>query len=159
MHRALQGCFGGKGGQMAKIDVPKTLDEWNARGAAYLPGHLQMKFEEVGPMRVRARMSVRTPVLAWNGFLHAGSVVSLADTCCGYGTLAAVPKEADGFTTLDLTSNFLGTALDGAVTCEAVPLHQGRTTQVWDARVANAADDRTIAQFRCTQMILWPRGA
>ena len=141
-----------------KIDVPRTLDEWNARGAEYLPGHLQMTFEEVAPERVRARMAVRKPILSWNGFLHAGSVVSLADTCCGYGTLAAVPDGADGFTTLDLTSNFLGTALDGAVTCEAVPLHQGRSTQVWDARVANAETGRTIAQFRCTQMILWPRG-
>ena len=141
-----------------KIDVPRTLEEWNARGAEYLPGHLQIEFEEVGPAIVRARMSVRRSLMAWNGFLHAGSVVTIADTCCGYGTLAALPEGANGFTTLDLTSNFLGTALEGGVTCEATPLHQGRSTQVWDARVASAETGRAIAQFRCTQMILWPRG-
>ncbi len=141
-----------------KIDVPTTLEEWNARGAEYLPGHLRMVFEEVAPTSVRARLAVRKPLLSWNGFLHAGSVVSLADTCCGYGTLAAVPEGADGFTTLDITSNFLGTALDGEVICEATPLHQGRSTQVWDAQVTNGTTGRTIAHFRCTQMILWPRG-
>lgn len=141
-----------------KIDVPETLEEWNARGAEYLPGHLEMTFGEVGPKRVQAQLAVRRPVLSWNGFLHAGAVVSLADTCCGYGTVAALPDGADGFTTLDLSANFLGTALEGAVTCEARPLHQGRSTQVWDATVTNAGTGRTIAHFRCTQMILWPRG-
>lgn len=141
-----------------KIDVPETLDAWNARGAGFLPGHLEMTFEEVGPDAVRARLAVKRAVLSWNGFLHAGAVVSLADTCCGYGTLVAVPEEADGFTTLDLSANFLGTALDGTVACEARPLHQGRSTQVWDAVVTNIGNGRTIAHFRCTQMILWPRG-
>lgn len=141
-----------------KIERPRTLDEWNARGTEFLPGHLQMRFEEVGPDRVVARLSVRKAVLSWNGFLHAGAVVSLADTCCGYGTLAALPEGANGFTTLDLSANFLGTALDGEVVAEAKPLHAGRSTQVWDAVARNAATDRTIAHFRCTQLVLWPKG-
>jgi 1,4-dihydroxy-2-naphthoyl-CoA hydrolase len=140
-----------------KIDIPTTLAEWNARGRDYLPGHLGLEFQLVEPDEVRASLEVRQPLLSWNGFLHAGSVVTLADTCCGYGTVRALPEGADGFTTVDLTSNFLSSALEGRVDCVARPLHQGRTTQVWDAVVSSAVSGRTMAHFRCTQLILWPR--
>jgi uncharacterized protein (TIGR00369 family) len=62
-----------------------------------------------------------------------------------------------GFTTIELKTNFFGTALEGALVCTASPLHQGRSTQVWDARVVPEGSDKAIAQFRCTQMILWPK--
>jgi acyl-coenzyme A thioesterase PaaI-like protein len=42
----------------------------------------------------------------------------------------------------------------GAVAGRAVPAHRGRTTQVWDVDVTNEADGKTIALFRCTQMVL-----
>ena len=141
-----------------KIDVPQTLAAWNERGTAYLPGLLGMEFTKVEPDEVVGRFMVSRAHSAWNGFLHAGAVVSLADTCCGYGTLKALPDGADGFTTVDLASNFVGTARDDTVTCTARPLHQGRTTQVWDATVTSDASGKAIAHFRCTQMILWPRG-
>ena len=104
-----------------------------------------------------ARLPVRKLLKAWNGFLHAGAVVTLADTCCGYGTVRALPQGAAGFTTIELKSNFLGTAQDGDIRCTARPLHQGRTTQVWDAVVTADGSAKSIAQFRCTQMILWPK--
>jgi len=139
------------------ITIPKTLDEWNAVGLDYLPGHLGMTFIKVEPDEVLARLAVSKTLSAWNGFLHAGSVVSLADTCCGYGTVRSLPAGAAGFTTVELKSNFLGTARDGAIVCTARPLHQGRTTQVWDAAVTPEGGEKPIAHFRCTQMILWPR--
>lgn len=139
-----------------KISVPETIEEWNQRGSDYFPGHLGLEFIKVEPDEVVARFSVKKALKAWNGFLHAGSVVTLADTCCGYGTLRALPEDADGFTTVDLTTNFLGTAHEGEVECKARPLHQGRTTQVWDAVVTSLKTGKTMAHFRCTQMILWP---
>lgn len=139
------------------LDIPRTLEEWNARGAAYLPGHLELRFTKVGAEEVEAAMRVRPEVLSWNGYLHAGAVVTLADSCCGYGTVAGLPAGATGFTTMNLTSNFLGTALKGEVTCRATPLHKGRTSQVWDAAVSDGETGKLIAQFRCTQLILWPR--
>jgi uncharacterized protein (TIGR00369 family) len=94
---------------------------------------------------------------AWNGYLHAGAVVTLADTCCGYGTVRSLPEGASGFTTIELKSNFFGSVRDGEIVCVAKPLHQGRTTQVWDATVTPAGAAKPIAQFRCTQMVLWPK--
>ncbi|MEO0363346.1 MAG: PaaI family thioesterase [Pseudomonadota bacterium] len=141
-----------------RIEIPETLDEWNARGADFLPGHLGLVFDKVDADEVVGRFEVRQPLQSWNGFLHAGAVVTLADTCCGYGTLKNLPDDANGFTTIDLNSNFLGTALEGEVVCSATPLHLGRTTQVWDASVVSAATGRRMAQFRCAQMILRPKG-
>lgn len=108
-----------------------------------------------GPV-VRAAMRVHDDVMAPNGFLHAASVVALADTACGFGCWAGLPADAPGFTTLELKANFVGTAREGHVTCEARRVHGGRTTEVWDATVLGA-DGRPIALFRCTQLILQPR--
>ena len=140
------------------INIPQTLAEWNAAGAAYLPGYLGLTFLRVEPQEVIASVTARKALGAWNGYLHAGAVVTLADTCCGYGTVRALPQGAAGFTTIELKSNFLGSTRDGVIQCVARPLHQGRTTQVWDAVVTPEGADKPIAQFRCTQMILWPKG-
>ena len=59
-------------------------------------------------------------------------------------------------TTIELKTNFLGTAKSGRIVAEASLVHGGRTTQVWDAIVRDAAC-KTIAIFRCTQMFLWPQ--
>ena len=108
---------------------------------------------------VESRLAVRREVMAPNGFLHAATVIALADTSCGYGCVAALPEGAKGFTTVELKANFLGTAREGWIACRATPVHLGRTTQVWDAVVtheaAGANSSRPIALFRCTQMVLW----
>lgn len=140
------------------LKTPTTLEEWNAAGADYLPGLLGMTFTKVEPDEVVAVLEVRRALGAWNGYLHAGTVTSLADTCCGYGTVRSLPTGASGFTTVELKSNLIGTAREGLVTCIARPVHKGRTTQVWDAEVRRNSDDAVIACFRNTQLILWPKG-
>jgi uncharacterized protein (TIGR00369 family) len=135
----------------------RTVEEWNAAGAEHLPGHLGLTFVKVEPREVVARVAVRKALMAPNGYLHAGTVVTLADTCCGYGTVVSLPDGASGFTTVELKSNFFGSALDGSIACVARPLHQGRSTQVWDATVTAEDTGKPIAQFRCTQLVLWPK--
>ena len=136
----------------------KTLAEYQQFGASFLPGLLGIEVLEVSAQRVRAALTVRRELLAPNGFLHAGTVLTLADTCSGYGCVAALPEGALGFTTIEIKSNHLGTALDGVIECLAVPAHLGRTTQVWDATVSHRDNKgKTIALFRCTQMVLYPK--
>lgn len=130
-------------------------DQLNALGARHLPGHLGIVVDEVTPSTVKAHLAVRTELMAPNGFLHAGSVVTLADTCAGYGCMAHLPEGAAGFTTVELKSNHLGTAREGTVDCVATAVHLGRTTQVWDAVVTSRETGKTLALFRCTQMILY----
>jgi len=136
-----------------------TVEEFNLTGQGRLPGLIGLEIVAVSADRVAARLPLRADLLAPNGYLHAASVIALADTACGYGSIASLPEGATGFTTIELKSNFLGTAREGAIACEATPAHGGRTTQVWDARVTDETNGRTIALFRCTQMLLYPRGA
>jgi 1,4-dihydroxy-2-naphthoyl-CoA hydrolase len=130
--------------------------DFNAFGAPYLPGQLGIVIDTVSATEVRAHLPVRKELLAPNGFLHAATVIALADTAAGYGCVAALPDGASGFTTIELKSNHLGTARDGTIACVATAVHAGRTTQVWDATVVHADTGKTIALFRCTQMVLYP---
>jgi 1,4-dihydroxy-2-naphthoyl-CoA hydrolase len=125
-------------------------------GRDRLPGLLGIQIDEVEHGRVRMRLPLRPELLAPNGYLHAGTVVALADSSCGYGCIASLPPEATGFTTVELKTNFLATALDGMLACESKLVHGGRTTQVWDATVTDEAG-KTLALFRCTQLLLYPR--
>jgi 1,4-dihydroxy-2-naphthoyl-CoA hydrolase len=134
-----------------------TPEQFNSRGANCLPGHLGIVVTHVSSNEVRAQVEVTQSLMAPNGFLHAGSVITLADTCAGYGCVANLPAGASGFTTIELKSNHLGTARSGTIECTSRPAHLGKTTQVWDSVVTNAADGKTIALFRCTQLILYPK--
>lgn len=126
----------------------------NGRGAGHLPRLLGIEVVSITAEGLVGRLPVRPDLLAPNGYLHAASVIALADTMAGYGTIANLPEGAKIFTTIELKSNFLGTARDGVISCTATPAHLGRMTQVWDAVVIDEKA-RKIALFRCTQMILY----
>ncbi len=134
-----------------------SIELLNERGSEYLPGYLGIEVLELAPQTLRSRMPVKKLHFAPNDFLHAASVVALADTSCGYATLAHLPEGAQSFTTIELKSNHLGTVREGSIACIATAQHLGRNTQVWDAVVSDEASGRKIALFRCTQMILWPK--
>jgi 1,4-dihydroxy-2-naphthoyl-CoA hydrolase len=134
-----------------------TIDQLNLRGQGYLPGLIGIEFLSIEPGRLTSRLAIRPELLAPNGYLHAATVIALADTTCGYGTINDLPKGAQNFTTIELKSNFLGTAREGVIACLATIVHGGRTTQVWDATMTDEASGKTIALFRCTQLILYPR--
>ena len=131
-----------------------THAQLNEVGGGLLPGHLGVEIESVEDGRVRGRMTLGDRHMAPNGYLHAAAVIGLADTACGYGCILGLPEGGIGFTTIELKTNFLRTAQRGvAITCEAVLVHGGRTTQIWDATVRDE-QERTLALFRCTQLIL-----
>ena len=134
-----------------------TPQGFNSVGARKLPGHLGIVITEVSAARVSGELPVVESVMAPNGYLHAGTVVTLADTVSGYGCIASLPADATGFTTIELKSNHLGTALDGTIVAVATPVHRGKTTQVWDAVVTHKESGRPLAVFRCTQMILYAK--
>jgi 1,4-dihydroxy-2-naphthoyl-CoA hydrolase len=126
-------------------------------GAPRLPGLLGIELLEITDGASRMRMEIGERHLASNGYLHAASVVALADTTAGYGCVANLPDSAIGFTTIELKSNHLGTQLVGALVSEGSLVHGGRTTQVWDVVVTTEGSSKKLALFRCTQMILYPR--
>lgn len=139
------------------MEAKPNAGQFNQLGKEYLPGLLGIVINSAGREGVSAELAVHKALLAPNGYLHAGTVVTLADTACGYACVANLPEGASSFTTIELKSNFMGTAREGVIECVATALHMGRTTQVWDALVKHRDTGKMIASFRCTQMILWPK--
>ena len=135
-----------------------TIDRLRERLVG-LPALLGMQVVDVADGELQMRVPIEARLLAPNGYLHAGTVVALADTTCGFACIAHLPKGAENFTTIELKINFLGTATTGSLLARAHAVHLGRTTQVWDASVSHVESGRTIAEFRCTQLILWPKAA
>ncbi len=141
-----------------ETDREGIADMLRQASEATLPGHMGLELIDIGEGTARMRCEIQPFHLAPNGYLHAGSVITLADTAAGFGCVGNFPDGASGFTTIELKSNFTGTLLEGAMLAEARVIHGGRTTQVWDVEVSEEATGRRLAYFRATQMILYPNG-
>ena len=131
-----------------------TAEKLHERQAECLPGRFGLVVTRIAEGALDAELALEPWMLAPNGFLHAASVLLLADTAAGYASLAHLPEGAKNFTTIELKSNFLGTVRAGTIRTECRAEHLGRTTQVWSSVVFDA-DGRRLALFRCTQMVLW----
>ncbi|MDR3099046.1 MAG: PaaI family thioesterase [Paraburkholderia sp.] len=139
---------------MSTLRTDITIDSLHERQRGRLPGLIGFRAVALDQGLLRAELDIRSELLAPNGFLHAATVICLADTACGYGCFAHLPPSAKNFTTIELKSNFLGTAREGTLSVVATGVHLGRSTQIWDATVTGP-DGKTTALFRCTQMVLY----
>ncbi len=137
--------------------IPKNLEDFNRYGEEYLFGYLGMEFLKVEDDEVIARIVLQQHHFGWNGYLHAGTIFSLADSCAGYGCVRSLPEGAAGFTTIETKTNFLSTVRQGSIQAIAIPLHRGKSTQVWDTRVSSTENRQLLSCYRCTQMVLWPK--
>lgn len=133
------------------------LGYYNSLAAGTLTGHLGILFTRLQEGEIVAEMEAAPHLLAPNGFLHAGSLVTLADYAAGLGCVSHLPDGASGFTTIELKTNHLSTTRSGIVECIARPTHRGRTTQVWDAVITLKETGKTLVLFRCTQIILYAK--
>jgi acyl-coenzyme A thioesterase PaaI-like protein len=82
-----------------------TLEDLKRRGTGFLPGYMGIVITGLADNEIRAELTVQRHHIAPNGYLHAGTVVTLADTACGYGCIAHLPEGAKGFTTIELKSS------------------------------------------------------
>lgn len=139
------------------VDRETIAEMLRQASVATLPGHMGLELIEIGEGSALMRCLVQPFHLAPNGYLHAGSVITLADTAAGFGCVGNLPEGATGFTTIELKTNFAGTLLEGSMLAEALMIHSGRTTQVWDVEVSAEDGGRKLAFFRATQMILYPK--
>ena len=135
----------------------KPVSETNPRWRGTLPDVLGMVHVVAEHGLVRGHFTIEKRHMAANGFLHAASIIALVDSACGIGSMSTLPEGASGFTTIEIKTNYLGTARDGAVSCEARLVRGGRTTQVWDAIAKHDESGKTLALFRCTQLLLYPQ--
>lgn len=126
-------------------------------GSFGLIGALGIEITQFDGEKVYGRMEVGELHLAPNGYLHGGAVVALADTLCGVGCQSLLPSGGTGFTTIELKTNFLSTATSGMINGVARMIHGGRTTQIWDCQITSATTNKILAEFRCTQLVIYPK--
>jgi len=132
-----------------------TPKYFNDLSKNHFPGLVGITITSVSQNKMTAEMKIDKKLFAPNGFLHAGSIVTLADSIAGYSTIAHLPENGKSFTTIELKSNFMRAKREGALECESTPEHLGRTTQVWRVVVRDKETQKKIAIFSCTQMILY----
>lgn len=137
------------------IRAGAAASDVNRAIAGTFPALLGVEYVEVAPGRVLSRLQIRPELLApTNGLLHGGALVTFADSACGIGAAVSLPRGARGHATVELKTNFLRAAREGSVLCEAVLVHAGRSTQVWDATVTEERTGKAVAIFRCTQLLM-----
>lgn len=134
-----------------------TIENLEKMGKGGLSDFLGVEILSIEEGKMTSRLSIKPHHIAPNGFLHAATIIALADTTCGYASFAHLPEGAESLCTIELKSNHLGTAREGAIFCVATAVHLGKNTQVWDAEVSDEKTGKVIALFRCTQMNLFPK--
>lgn len=132
-----------------------NVTSFNEISKGHFPEFMGINILAVNDRSIKAEMPIQSSFLAPNKFLHAGSIVTFADTVAGYSTILNLPEGAKSFTTIELKSNFLRTLKEGVLECESEAEHLGRTTQIWRIKVLDQATKKVLAIFSCTQMILY----
>lgn len=104
--------------------------------------------------RIEATMLVRPELCNPMAGLHGGAAMSLADTLGAMGASMNLPEGANGTTTLESKTNFIGAARSGeTVVAVCTPLHIGRRTSIWQTKITTEAG-KTVALVTQTQMVL-----
>ena len=134
-----------------------TIENLEKMGKGGLSDFLGVEILSIEEGKMTSRLSIKPHHIAPNGFLHAATIIALADTTCGYASFAHLPEGAESLCTIELKSNYLGTVREGGIFCVATAMHLGRNTQVWDAKVSDEKTGKAIALFRCTQMNLFSK--
>ncbi|MDW3191557.1 MAG: PaaI family thioesterase [Cytophagales bacterium] len=132
-----------------------TPDYFNLRSSGHFPGMMGIHISNISNGSMSGEMEIKADFFAPNGFLHAGSIVTFADTLAGYATIAHLPENGKSFTTIELKSNFTGAARKGKLLGECMAEHVGRTTQIWRVEVSESESNKRVAIFSCTQLILY----
>lgn len=123
-----------------------------------LPGLLGVRLTEATPERVRADLTVRADLCTAGHILHGGSYMAFADTLGAVGTVLNL-RPGQKTVTTDSSTHFIAGAPEGTVVSgEAVPLHRGRSTQVWQTTIHNA-EGRLCAVVTQTQLVLDAQGS
>ena len=115
--------------------------------------HLGIEFIELGDDYLTARMPVDHRTVQPMGLLHGGASVALAETLGSSGAYLCVDPAKYVVVGLEINANHVRAVRDGWVTGTARPLHRGKTTQLWEIRITDAAD-KLVCISRLTMAVL-----
>jgi uncharacterized protein (TIGR00369 family) len=114
---------------------------------------LGIEIEELSFERVVATMPVDDRTRQPFGLLHGGASIALAETVASFGAMVLVDRERFVAVGLEINGNHLRPKTEGMVRATGVPLHVGRTTQVWSVEITDE-EGRLVCVSRCTMAIV-----
>jgi 1,4-dihydroxy-2-naphthoyl-CoA hydrolase len=127
--------------------------EWaNARDDTLIRT-LGIELTETTDGSLKGRMPVDHRTRQPGGVLHGGASVALAETLASWGATLTVDPAKFYCVGMEINANHVRPVAEGWVYGEAVPLTRGRTTQVWDIRITDAAG-KLVCVSRCTMAVL-----
>ena len=107
-----------------------------------------------GPEGVEGMLLVREDLCTAGGILHGGAIMAFADCLGAVGAFLTLPEGANGTTTIESKTNFLGAGPVGSVLVgEAVPVKIGKRLSVWQTRI-RTEEGAEVALVTQTQMVL-----
>jgi len=124
----------------------------NERIRGTFAGVLGMEFTHLAPERVEATLKVRQELKQPWGIVHGGAVMALADTVAGAGAYMNLGQDQETVT-VELKINLIGAVREGTIRAEALPVHRGRSTSIWETRLTDEAG-RLVAVSLSTHLIL-----
>lgn len=129
------------------------IEKLRAEATRHLADTLGIKVVELSAERVVATMPVDDRTRQPFGILHGGASLALAETIASLGGAMNADLERFSVVGLEINANHIRAKKDGVVTGTGVPLHAGRSTQVWDVRIVDE-DQRPVCISRCTLAVV-----
>ena len=134
------------------------IDYINSASKNTLMETLNIKFLEASVDKVVASMPVNSRVHQPDGVLHGGASVSLAETVGSFAAALSINRETHMVRGIEISANHLRSIKEGVVTATAIPLHKGKTTQLWEIRIIDA-DQRLISLCKLSTIVITKKGS
>ncbi|MBV1924688.1 MAG: hotdog fold thioesterase [Flavobacteriaceae bacterium] len=119
----------------------EILNKCNAICKNTLMETLDIVFIDVTDTTLVAKMPVNKRVHQPDGVLHGGASVALAESIGSAAALVFLGAENISLRGLEISANHVKSVKDGYVYATATALHKGRTTQLWQIKITNEADE------------------
>jgi uncharacterized protein (TIGR00369 family) len=135
------------------VNEQNSAQQLNQMHTSGIVEHLGIKFESATKDRVVATMPVGKHNHQPSGILHGGVSVTLAETLASLGAFLNVDSNTHYVVGLEINANHIRAKREGMVIGEAIPLHKGRTTQIWEIKIRDE-EDKLVCVSRCTMAVV-----
>jgi len=102
---------------------------------------LEIEFTEIGDDYLVAKMPVNSRVHQPDGVLHGGASVALAESVGSMASYVFLDTDNYFVRGIEISANHLKSIKEGWVFAKAIFIHKGRTTQLFEIRITDEAEN------------------
>jgi 1,4-dihydroxy-2-naphthoyl-CoA hydrolase len=120
--------------------IKPSLTQLNNTSTQTMVTHLGIEFTEIGEDYLEATMPVDHRTIQPMGILHGGANVVLAETLGSVAASLTIDLDTQQVVGLEINANHLKSVRSGKVKGITKPIHLGKSTQVWEIKIFNEAE-------------------